>query len=1032
MTRAILEQIVDGIKRHDKDSVLSGLNSVWTGSGQLAISNLDDITFDYLTNDVKRVLGLRTVHELRSVLIDAEVLSNDLAQYDPAEQERILAGVIAKRSHPKFESAYFDPELGETKLEENRRKLVKNPTFKKMLDASGIRCLDDIEKTTISYGLNKVLGIDSKGIQVTRFRERMVELGYFTYDLSDYADEDKEHVGEIVIRSFSTRKVSEYFSEERPESVLAKNRCIFLETSVFKKYIEQKNIKSLDDIETDTFEDGFSLVIGAKKRSVPAFMAALIDYGCLPSNIEDYSPENQDRIVAGIISSFNTAVHSYYLAHEVLSEAQREKNRAFLMKRKEFRAFLEVQGVICLDDITANVPAGSVSNQLNCKSYKQLRNKLAEVGYFNINLSGYDAEEREIIVRKILTQRLARTESSAYLDEDLEEKVKEDNRNAIIASQAFKDHLKEHRIMSLDNIRRHAHTYGSITYFIGETKPQKVKSKLIEAGTFSESLADYTPEDQEFITKQIIDNLEVGNTTSAYAVATLSPDILELNKKIILGSAAFKEFLKQHNVFSLDDIESRTFGKGLCALLGTTIGSSEKEKEALVRYGVFSYRLKEYASETQENICKQIVEDLEKSKQLSVYFSDERDAEIVDENRALFAQSKAFKEYRDKNGWKTLDHIQHPNLKRAITSIMGCVVSVNELRDILVKYGAYNYKLQEEEPSLLEAAACKIIESAKNRKDQNKSSYFNDDLDHEIIDDNQLAILGTRSAQEFLAEEGASLDDLTTLSFNARRFLTKIKVIDQIPSRKSDRRTRKASYRMIQKEWQPDEERALYALAESFREDTDALITEIRGNKTRYQEQLGVSVNAIYSKMERLGILPETNQANRTTADRSGIVYPFPQIHHDEYPGVLNLFRNVSVLLGKNSLPQYVPLVGYDSATHEQFHHATLPIRFKGIEINDYTSAEQEVIAVVNRYISDNSYWIRRANGDIEVPTLIELEDPRIIARHDAITDRTYVELVFRKRFNPNNLTDTVALIHGRTEYLHFKHDGEVTFERTN
>lgn len=120
----------------------------------------------------------------------------------------------------------------------------------------------------------------------------------------------------------------------------------------------------------------------------------------------------------------------------------------------------------------------------------------------------------------------------------------------------------------------------------------------------------------------------------------------------------------------------------------------------------------------------------------------------------------------------------------------------------------------------------------------------------------------------------------------------------------------------------------------------------------------------------------------------------------------------------------------FESASHEQFYHVTLPVWYKGVDVADYTNAEQSVISAIWYYISDNSGFQRKQNNDIIIqPATEHVFEPKLIqidGKHNALT-----QLIFRRLFNPTNNIDTSAIDTSSNEIYMFKHQLIPTYDNT-
>ena len=171
-------------------------------------------------------------------------------------------------------------------------------------------------------------------------------------------------------------------------------------------------------------------------------------------------------------------------------------------------------------------------------------------------------------------------------------------------------------------------------------------------------------------------------------------------------------------------------------------------------------------------------------------------------------------------------------------------------------------------------------------------------------------------------------------------------------------------------------------------------------------------------------------------ARETGIpVYAFPDIHGQEFGDLLRAFNNRTFLLAHNIVPAVTLVFAYKSVPDErdefpdkQFEHATLPVRYRGVDINAYTQAEQSVLSSVQHYISDNGRFPRNEIGGVIIdPSTEHGFDPSILQIRAYPNNLT--QLTFRRRFNPTNEVRTTAIDigHGREIYL-FRHELDQTY----
>ena len=244
-------------------------------------------------------------------------------------------------------------------------------------------------------------------------------------------------------------------------------------------------------------------------------------------------------------------------------------------------------------------------------------------------------------------------------------------------------------------------------------------------------------------------------------------------------------------------------------------------------------------------------------------------------------------------------------------------------------------------------------------------------------------------------------------------------------------------YRRINSEWNENEEQRLTNFAIGFG-NQEELIAYVRENPELLQEEYGRTSSAILSKMERLGLIQFSDGFGWNEIERDIERYAFPREHIIQYGSVGSLFHTIADILDRNLPSAFVPCIGYESAVHEQFTHVTLPIKYKGADIGNYTQSEQIVLDTIAGYIEDRSrFALRNGTRDVLVPAYaLESDEPRILCvklRKESGNEQ-YVDMFFRRRFNPYNnhpqrVTDTEIIQTLYHNIYHFKHPSPLSFE---
>jgi hypothetical protein len=234
---------------------------------------------------------------------------------------------------------------------------------------------------------------------------------------------------------------------------------------------------------------------------------------------------------------------------------------------------------------------------------------------------------------------------------------------------------------------------------------------------------------------------------------------------------------------------------------------------------------------------------------------------------------------------------------------------------------------------------------------------------------------------------------------------------------------------MIEKEWTSSEEEVLLGEYERAGKDETIFIDVLSENRDMFQEEFGVPYRAIIEKSRYMGLisLDETKGSREKTSP----IYAFPSIHGDEFEQELEGFENYARLLDEDITPAATPTFAFTSAAKEEFDAVTVPVWYKGPDPDSYTIAAQRVLSAVQHYLSDNSRFETRENGDIEIdPSTPHEMSPRMLQIEGE--HHNLVQLIFRKRFNPDNKIGTTAIDtgNGRDIYV-FQHELTPTYDNT-
>ena len=189
------------------------------------------------------------------------------------------------------------------------------------------------------------------------------------------------------------------------------------------------------------------------------------------------------------------------------------------------------------------------------------------------------------------------------------------------------------------------------------------------------------------------------------------------------------------------------------------------------------------------------------------------------------------------------------------------------------------------------------------------------------------------------------------------------------------------------------------------------------------------SYRSIISKSQDIGFILKNEPIGARESKRA--VYAFPRIHGEEFPDELEGFERYAFLLNQNVIPAVTLGFLFESAVHHQHNIATLPVYYKGVNMEDYTSAEQAILSSIFHYISDSSGFERKQNGDlvIDPSTPHEFNPATLEVKGE---NKNFVQLAFRRRFAPDNEIGTVAIdIGGGNEVYLFHHQRIPTYQNT-
>lgn len=679
-----------------------------------------------------------------------------------------------------------------------------------------------------------------------------------------------------------------------------------------------------------------------------------------------------------------------------------------------------------LDDISSRYATRPLSDILgsNYKDTRSLQSRLVELKIFSPKIEDYSLEVQEQIIGYILNKPGQR-HISFYLASDLNPHA-EINRKLVATSKQFKDYLSGKGITHPDSITKSTKLLENVlgAEHNGVTE---IRNNLIIFGTFPAKIDEYEPEIQDEIIKGAI-------KTKWLDSSFLSEDnpFAEYNRNIVASSQIMKDHLLGLGIDHLDSISYKSkFSRDshLASLLGFDVGRDTQMRQRLIELGHYSLDMSQYTEEVQENIIGSMLERMTHKGFSSVYLG--KDSPYLESNRRIIATSQHVRAYLTKIGVKHLDDIEKTTPTTGFGSVLGGFKhnQPKNMQRRLVELGIFSPNLSDSSyDSLREDISQKLVDNVSTPK---PSYYTSPDLDETILQSNRDIILASNAVQRFFAGQRYDMNNPGTMNNKVSLFFKKYFGTDD-PDIFIVSRTKEEDlplYRRIHKEWTADEEGYLIQEFERVGRDETRFVDMIHSNRVALQEQFGVSYRAIIEKSKYMGLISSDETGG--TRDNGIPVYAFPQIHSEEFPDELEGFENYATLLANGIIPGATPAFAFTSAAKEEFDAVTVPVWYKGPDPDSYTIAAQRVLSAVQHYLSDNSRFETRENGDIEIdPSTPHEMSPRMLQIEGE--HHNLVQLIFRKRFNPDNKIGTTAIDtgNGRDIYV-FQHELTPTYDNT-
>jgi hypothetical protein len=316
---------------------------------------------------------------------------------------------------------------------------------------------------------------------------------------------------------------------------------------------------------------------------------------------------------------------------------------------------------------------------------------------------------------------------------------------------------------------------------------------------------------------------------------------------------------------------------------------------------------------------------------------------------------------------------------------------------------------------------------------------------HPTKQDNPRKVLESKEFLDTLQDESIDLGNLGTVkSKKAKKiFKQKLGINVESPSAQtnldtliSSRRTNNPDpqYRKIVTEWDDGDIAYLAQIAQANNSSERNILDYMRSNRGAIEEDLGRTLFACQMKMANLGLISPFIRYGPDQGRNPEIIYPFPQIHSEEEPAIVNQFGNYKRLLEARLEPEVIPALAFESVAtfngKPQFLHATLPIGFNGADLNNYTGFEQEILTTVQHYLADPGSFVPEKNylkekGQNDAANILALQQGNGVR---------YAQVFLRTAFSidPQRAdTNAIRLANGSEIYL-FKHNGQnITFEST-
>src|SRR3989338_5564081 len=282
-----------------------------------------------------------------------------------------------------------------------------------------------------------------------------------------------------------------------------------------------------------------------------------------------------------------------------------------------------------------------------------MKQRLADLGVFSLNLADYSKKVQAKIIDGIIENGPEGRVSSYYFSQ--ENPYLEENRRVIAVSKQMRDYLFGMGVYHVGDIKaKHATMFLGHLFGFKKVNSKQMQKRLVDLGTFSQRLTDYSPQILEVIIEDAIENVSKADLKSSY-LAEGNP-YLEENRRVIAVSKQMKDYLLSIGVHHLDDVRNQVATGGLGGILGFEGGYPKKMKQRLAELGVFSQSLADYTPDVLELIIKNAIENVSVSRVSSFYLAEANP--YAKENRRVIAASRQMKEYLLNIGVSHLDDVK--------------------------------------------------------------------------------------------------------------------------------------------------------------------------------------------------------------------------------------------------------------------------------------------------------------------------------------------------------------------------------------